>query len=158
MKKTIEITVEQARKWYNLPECKQVIQDNFTQEELFPPKRKKKYEDIIKEYKKLYYINDYSKISTTIHPEARDCNKNLLPSEESCKRELARMQAILIADYYNDGWKPDWKNNKERKWVIEKSFCDLIISCSYASLPEFKSYDLAKEALENNREIFEAMF
>ena len=156
MKKQIEITIEQARQWYNLPECKQVIESNFTQEELFPLERKKKWDDILPEYDEFFYIDKDGIINST-----PICLVNSLPSEESCKRETARMQAIIIADYYNDGWKADWKDENQEKWVILSIDCELII-ISYRTLntgfPEFKTKELAEEALENNREIFEAMF
>lgn len=71
---------------------------------------------------------------------------------------LARLSAIsqlqCVADYLNEGWKPDW-NDKEEKWHIEwlgngKNKLEVDLSYTYSTCGEvvFKTQELAEKAIK----------
>jgi len=79
----------------------------------------------------------------------------------------ALAEIMRIADYYNehyaDGWKADWNNLEQEKYIIyshsvgvdNKSYS--LISNNFG-LPCFATEELAQLALDNNREVFERFF
>lgn len=70
---------------------------------------------------------------------------------------LARLSALSqlqgVADYLNEGWKPNW-NNSEDKWHIEwygnKNKLEVMWSATYSTDGEvvFKTKELAERAIE----------
>lgn len=82
-------------------------------------------------------------------------NRNVFPNREEAEACLALSQLCQLRDRYNDGWKPDWKNEKELKYVIE-IFWDNIVKreydCRYKVLA-FKTEELRDEFLKNFREL-----
>jgi hypothetical protein len=75
-----------------------------------------------------------------------------------------KLQAInrlmILADYYNDGWEPDWKSPSWKYFAVynkEKDQIQIGLSVySSHGYVYFKSKELLELAIENNREIFEA--
>lgn len=47
-----------------------------------------------------------------------NAGRNYLPNKEIAEAFLALMQLIQLRDLYNGDWKPDWKNEHEKKYVI----------------------------------------
>jgi len=84
-----------------------------------------------------------------------DYNRNTFPTKEEAEACLALSQLCQLRDRYNGGWKPDWKNEKELKYVIE-IFWDNIVKreyeCRYKVLA-FKTEELRDEFLKNFREL-----
>lgn len=64
---------------------------------------------------------------------------------------LAKLQCV--ADYLNEGWKPNW-NNSEDKWHIEwygnKNKLEVMWSCTYSTNGQvvFKTKELSQRAIE----------
>ena len=77
---------------------------------------------------------------------------NLLPSREYAKAMLALCKLIQLRNYYNDGWKPNWRE-ESFKYVIR--FYDECIykdsSLRYRNLLAFKTAEL-RDAFCNNFE------
>lgn len=86
---------------------------------------------------------------------AKEETKNVFPTRAEAEACLALSQLCQLRDRYNDGWKPDWKNEKELKYVIE-IFWDNIVKreyeCRYKVLA-FKTEELRDEFLKNFREL-----
>lgn len=82
-------------------------------------------------------------------------NRNVFPNREEAEACLALAQLCQLRDRYNGVWKPDWKNEKELKYVIE-IFWDNIVKreyeCRYKVLA-FKTEELRDEFLKNFREL-----
>lgn len=109
---------------------------------------------------KEYYIDNTSNIC-----EAYNCgtmrrnsivDKNLLPDKETTEAILALLQLIQLRDCYNDGWKPDWKNN-DNKYCIERAN-DYITTCIRSiggRILAFKTAELRDQFLENFRDLIE---
>lgn len=83
-----------------------------------------------------------------------------IPTERIAEKIRALCQLYIIAEYYNEGWEPDWDDEDQAKhcplwssdlnnieydyWYIHSGF-----------FPVFKSAEILKAAYEANREIFE---
>ena len=99
------------------------------------------------------YINSV-KYESCRHP---DFDRNVLPNEETAKAVLAICQLIQLRDCYNDGWNPDWSNQREEKAVIE-IFANEIHQETYVSYHHilvFKTRELCDMFLNNFRDLIE---
>ena len=71
----------------------------------------------------------------------------------------ALSRIMILADYYNQGWEADWSNSDQKKWLVKQTSNRLIVD-DYRfvnfGFPPFKSEELLRTAIDNNREIFEA--
>ena len=105
-----------------------------------------------------YCVSTYSKIE--------DCNeefytykenKNLFPTKEEAEACLALAQLCQLRDRYNDGWKPDWINNKEYKYsiVINKGEPFVETYFNVQKVLSFKTEELRDKFLENFRDLIE---
>ena len=69
----------------------------------------------------------------------------------------ALRKLIILRDYYNDGWQPDWKNDDENKYVIltenDKIKCEK--NYSYKRVLYFKTSEIRDKFLEEQRELLE---
>ena len=98
-----------------------------------------------------FYVNAHSELRDFECYTGKDSNKNTFPTKEEAEACLALAQLCQLRDRYNDGWKPDWKNDTELKYVIE-IFWDNIVKrvyeCRYKVLA-FKTEELRDKFLEN---------
>ena len=101
------------------------------------------------------YVDSNSKVDVFKGCFTKEETKNVFPTRAEAEACLALSQLCQLRDRYNDGWKPDWKNEKELKYVIE-IFWDNIVKreyeCRYKVLA-FKTEELRDEFLENFREL-----
>ena len=91
-------------------------------------------------------------------------SKNHIPSQRIAEKIRALCQMYVIADYYNrvyaDNWVADWNNLNQEKWHIrwQNDYNRISIDYTYSfsdAIPHFANMDLAREAYENNKEIFQ---
>ena len=103
------------------------------------------------------YINNESIICNyTPHCAASKANENILPTGLG-KPMLALMQLLVCREVYRQGWKPNWKDDKEIKWTIERVE-NCIIKETYtltATVLSFQSAEIRDEFLENFRDLIE---
>jgi len=86
--------------------------------------------------------------------------KSCVPSERIAKKIRALCQMYTIANFYNDGWKPDYKKNGQIKYFPywDNYYEKLGIMCSGTgsdTIPAFESKVFLMKAYEHNKEIFE---
>ena len=86
--------------------------------------------------------------------------QNHLPTKRIAEKILALCQLHIIAEYYNEGWEPDWNNSAEVKWafiVTGKQAVDFIPyhTTSIGYEPYFKTRGCLMRAYNANKEIFE---
>lgn len=145
--KEIKITV---------PEGYEIDRENSTFECIKFKKKGLTYENIAEKLfknKRTYFIGAMSNISDY----APEGNGVYLPNQASSKKQLQRLLAINklmnVAEYLNEGWKPDWKDPLKSKWYILWDNCsnkfEIGYRNSYTSGPVyFKTPDLALQAIE----------
>ena len=80
-----------------------------------------------------------------------------VPSEELAKATIALLKLLFLRDYYNEGWRPDWREENEIKCTIEVADNELIVTNSYTlSRPIcFETEELADKFLEEQKELLE---
>lgn len=85
-------------------------------------------------------------------------DKNILPSKEKAEAILALCQLIQLRDCYNDGWKPDWKDDSN-KYVIyffgDEPTPTINFGC--AKILAFKSRELRDEFFDNFKDLIEKL-
>lgn len=95
-----------------------------------PIKNKLTYNDVIK---KLKFNTDVNTKCT---------------SGKQGEKLFAINKLMNVAKYLNDGWKPNWKNNKEYKYYLCMSYDKIQIEymcCRYSDIVYFKSEELAQQ-------------
>lgn len=127
-----------------------------------PKKKSLKLEDIIKEQfgKKVYYANGCWHLEDDgFHKEYTYIDQI---SQKSARKVLLFGYIQRIADYANNGWEPDWNDEKQIKVagyvnLKDRNNCqyDLNINTGF---PVFKSDELFRKAVIDNKEIFDEFF
>lgn len=79
------------------------------------------------------------------------------PSKEIYEAFEALRKLIILRDYYNEGWQPDWKNPDVIKHTIEVFSNELRKSGNYTlqQLLVFKTKEIRNKFLEDQRELLE---
>lgn len=105
-----------------------------------------------------YYIYaDTDQIRELKNVEATYNNKSVFPTREEAEACLALSQLCQWRDKYNEGWRPDWCDEKQSKYslaVCENKiiFQDLAL---LHSLLTFKSKEIRDKFLEDFRDLIE---
>lgn len=145
--KEIKITV---------PEGYEIDKENSTFECIKFKKKELTYADVAKklfEGKNVYFISADSTIRDFM-PECRGIDHaNNATYKKQLKRLLAINKLMNVAEYLNEGWKPDWKNVNCSKWFISWSYVqnnfEIDAQYLYQSVNiYFKTPDLALQAIE----------
>lgn len=145
-----------------IPEGYEVDKENSTFEKIVFKKVKEKltYGKIVNELftgKKYYYTNDYGTIKESANPEKVnnfcDTDPNNAPTERQLKILLAINKLMNVAHYLNDGWKPDWKDETQRKYYIYYDINDKAFVIDHNThfnygVVYFKSIEIAEQAIE----------
>ena len=78
-------------------------------------------------------------------------------NEENEEAFESLKKLIILRDYYNEGWKADWNDNRITKWTIEVSNNNLDVTneISFSRPLYFKTELLAEKFLEEQRELLE---
>ena len=145
--KEIKITV---------PEGYEIDKENSTFECIKFKKKGLTYENIAEKLftdRVTYFVGDGAAIDSYI-PSIND--ETHLANNATSKKQLQRLLAINklmnVAEYLNDGWKPNWKDSTV-KWYLLWQACDEqlctidLIHIQYPG-PVFKTQKLALQAIE----------
>lgn len=80
---------------------------------------------------------------------------NMLPSKDVAEAILTLCQLIQLRDYYNNGWKADWNNDRFDKYCIgfENEEISTSVRCANRSVLVFKTEKLRNEFLKNFKDL-----
>ena len=83
-------------------------------------------------------------------------NEIKLPDDKIAKAFEALAKLIWLRDYYNNGWQPNWKDDKW-KYIIEYYQCklDVNITCSSSRVLFFKSKEIRDKFFKEQKELLE---
>lgn len=98
-----------------------------------------------------YYISSSSgMVKYNLYPGDK-YNKNVWPTKEEAEAALALSQLCQWRDKYNEGWKPDWANNRERKHciIIHKDLPQKDSRFHIRTVLAFKTIDIRNRFLED---------
>lgn len=79
------------------------------------------------------------------------------PSEELVDATIALLKLLFLRDYYNEGWQPNWKKEREMKYVIYNDGNKLATIQSYnmSFILAFKEGNIRNKFLKEQRELLE---
>ena len=81
-----------------------------------------------------------------------------VPSEEVAKAVNALCKLMFLKDAFNDRWEPDWNDDMQAKWVINRTFGELNVvytTQEKTKLFVFPTKSDCKKFLEDYRELLE---
>jgi hypothetical protein len=140
--RNIKIDLTTARTWYKQGgDLKQVALQAFSENELVSqlPTSYREYLEVVK-----------PKIGWRI------CGCPCATAEQATQFEIL-CKLIRIKDYYNQGWKPNWCDGKEDKFVISTNRNELCTCTSWFTnyIFTFKTQELRDEFFNNFKEDLE---
>ena len=148
----IELSLDTARRWYEQGgELKEMALGAFDAKELIDYRLPKTWE----EYRKMK--GDEGEKANAALSFAYTSINGAFPDYHDAEKHIALMKLHLLRDEYRRGWKPDWRNVDESKFVIEMVVNELSINnygITRHSL-SFQDEKRAEEFLTNFRELIE---
>lgn len=102
-----------------------------------------------------FYVSNDSKVEVVKGCFTKEETKNTFPSSREAEACLALSQLCQLRDRYNDGWKPDWKDDTTIKYcigVLSDCICP-IENERFVKVLAFKTEELRDEFLENFRDL-----
>ena len=158
--RSIKISLERAREWYNRGgEYKELALSAFSEEEIKASMLPNTWEEFCEMHSVKcteYYIDIDSIITgTTSNIKLPNVDKNMLPSLEAAKAHLAYMQLHQLRDCYRQGWVPDWSNSNQCKWSIMFDTDTFIVQTGifYNRFLSFQSKEIAEKFFNNFQEL-----
>ena len=79
------------------------------------------------------------------------------PTQELADASEALRRLLFLRDYYNEGWQPDWKKEREMKYVIynDRNKLATIQSYTMSFILAFKEGNIRSKFLKEQRELLE---
>lgn len=170
MKRTLELDIKRAIELFNKGgKLRSIALEVYTEEEILQairdlsPLPKSWKEFCIKNPRTIdnckilsdsgtLLCKDYISTSNCRNPEY---DKNCLPSKEAAEAHLALMQLHQLRDCYRRGWKPDWEDLYQPKYVIyfygNTPFINTVFQ--KRDFLSFQSEEVATEFLNNFRDL-----
>lgn len=141
------------------PEGYEIDRENSTFEKIVFKKVEK---ELPKSWEDLYevggwFVDFHSDVVTSDSMRTGDSVKNRFPTREEAEACLALAQLCQLRDRYNGGWKPDWEDDEEQKYVMlihRGEICKEIFFTVQQSLA-FKTEELRDKFLENFEDLIE---
>lgn len=139
MKKTIELTLEQAREMLGKDEAMDaLIRANFTEQELNPVKR---WEDL-GEISGCFISSEGHVREASNWKTGESFSKTIFAKKTQAEGALAMAQLSQLMKDVNGDWTPDWNDHKS-KYVID-SWIGLISKASSVNISKFLAFPTAK--------------
>ena len=148
----IELSLDTAKRWYEQGgELKEMALGAFDAKELIDYRLPKTWE----EYRKMKG-DEGEKANAALNFAYTSIN-SAFPDYHDAEKHIALMKLHLLRDEYRRGWKPDWINVDESKFVIEMAGNELTVE-NYGITRHsllFQDEKTANEFLTNFRELIE---
>ena len=120
----IELSLDTARRWYEQgEELRELALGAFSEKELIGDRLPKTWDEYCA---KQGEVGDKIKASLVI--AYMTINKHIFSDYKQAQAHIALMKLHLLRDEYRQGWKPDWRNVDESKFVIEMVANELSIN------------------------------
>ena len=166
--RSIKISLEKAREWYNKGgELKEIALSAFTEKEITESALPNSWQEFCDMYPLKcteWFIDNDSVLKAVFVPEVSRHNtryskdyRNVLPSLKAAKAHLALMQLHQLRDCYRQGWKPDWSDGHKNKSCIifHEGNYHIDNYCLYNRFLSFQSEDIARKFLNNFKGLIE---
>lgn len=160
--RTIKISLERAREWYNRgEEYKELALSAFSEKEITESALPNTWEEFCKMYPikdDEWYIGGNSNIIRMFQGKRYTLSYcHILPSQQAAKAHLALMQLHQLRDCYRQGWLPDWRNEDQIKWAIYFDEDKLKVEYIYcfSRFLSFQSEEIARKFFDNFKDLIE---
>ena len=159
----IELSLDTAQRWYEQGgEYRDIALTAFKEHELIGDRLPKTWQEFCYSNDRKpneAFISNGSEINCVTEQHERKFyqDRNLLPSKQAAEQHLAYMQLHQLRDTWREGWLPDWKDDKQEKYIILQYKGEYQIR-QYKNTSYFLSFQdekRANEFLTNFRELIE---
>ena len=149
----IELSLDTAKRLYEQGgEYRDIALTAFKEYELIGDRLPKTWDEYC-----IKHGEEGGKIKASLNTAYTTINKYTFSDYKQAQAHIALMKLHLLRDEYRQGWKPDWRNVDESKFVIEMVANELSIN-NYGITRYFLSFQDEKRAdkfLTNFRELIE---
>ena len=120
----IELSLDTARRWYEQGgELRELALGAFSKQALIGGRLPKTWDEYCAKHGE---VGD--KIKASLDIAYMTINKHIFSDYKQAQAHIALMKLHLLRDEYRQGWKPDWRNVDESKFVIEMVANELSIN------------------------------
>lgn len=143
--RSIKISLERAREWYNRGgEYKELALSAFTEKEIKEIVLPNSWEEFCEMYPKK--INEWH-----IHDDS-----NIKSLKKVGEQHLAQIKLHQLRDCYRQGWVPDWNNDFQNKYIIFYNE-DYKVASVWKSRKflSFQSKEIAEKFFKNFKDLIE---
>lgn len=149
----IELSLDTAKRLYEQGgEYRDIALTAFKEHELIGDRLPKTWDEYC-----IKHGEEGDKIKASLNTAYTTINKYTFSDYKQAQAHIAMIKLHLLRDEYRRGWKPDWRNVDESKFVIEMVANELSIN-NYGITRYFLSFQdekRAEEFLTNFRELIE---
>ena len=147
----IEISLDTAKRWYMQGgELKEMALGAYSEQELIGSRLPKTWDEYCAKHGE---VGD--KIKASLNTAYMTINKHVFSDYKQAQTHIAMIKLHLLRDEYRNGWKPDWKDDSQMKYVIYNPEGEFTIGC-YINSRRFLAFQDKKRAndfLTNFREL-----
>ena len=120
----IELSLDTAKRWYEQGgELKEMALGAYSEQELIGSRLPKTWDEYCAKHGEAG-----DKIKASLNTAYTTINKYTFSDYKQAQAHIALMKLHLLRDEYRQGWKPDWRNVDESKFVIEMVANELSIN------------------------------
>ena len=151
--RTIEIPLVTAKRWYKQGgELKEMALGAFSEKELIGDGLPKTWDEYCAKHGDMGVI-----IKASLGTSYVALNKHVFSDYKQAQAHITKMKLHLLRDEYRQGWKPDWEDAGELKYLILKlgSKLEVIEITTTVSFLAFQDERQANEFLTNFRDLIE---
>ena len=149
----IEISLDTAKRWYEQGgELKGMALGAFGDKMLIGDRLPRTWDEYC-----IKHGENGDKIKASLNTAYTMINKYTFSDYKQTEAHIAMMKLHLLRDEYRNGWKPDWKDDSQMKYVIYNPEGEFTIGC-YINSRRFLAFQDKKRAndfLTNFRELIE---
>ena len=149
----IELSLDTAKRLYEQGgEYRYIALTAFKEHELIGDRLPKTWDEYCAKHGE---VGD--KIKASLNTAYTTINKYIFSDYKQAQAHIAKMKLHLLRDEYRQGWKPEWGNIDESKFVIEMAGNELTVE-NYGITRHFLAFQdekRANEFLTNFRELIE---
>ena len=149
----IEISLDTAKRWYEQGgELREIALGAYSEQELIGSRLPKTWDEYCAKHGE---VGD--KIKASLDSAYTTINRYAFSDYKQTQAHIAIIKLHLLRDEYRNGWKPDWKDDSQMKYVIYNPEGEFTIGCYINSrrFLAFQDKKRAKEFLTNFRELIE---
>ena len=149
----IKLSLDTAKRWYKQGgELKEMALGAFSEKELIGDGLPKTWDEYCAKHGDMGVI-----IKASLGTAYVALNKHVFSDYKQAQAHIAKMKLHLLRDEYRQGWKPDWKDGKLGKYVIESSEGECYVAkyIHTSSFLTFQDKKTANEFLTNFRDLIE---